>query len=123
MLEMGATAMQRNAPTDALDVYLVINIAEADDAERERARKDAERERARKDMAEPYRTLLGHFRHEVGHYFWERLVQHGLWLDAFRTLFGDERQDYGACLQAHLDEGPPTDWRERFVSGYVSAHP
>jgi hypothetical protein len=93
---------------------ITINVAEAD---------DVERERARQDMAEPYRTLLGHFRHEVGHYYWERLVQDGLWLDAFRTLFGDERQDYGACLQVHHAEGPPLDWRERFVSGYASAHP
>ena len=93
---------------------ITINTAEAD---------DAERERARKDMAESYRTLLGHFRHEVGHYFWERLARDGLWLDAFRTLFGDERQDYGACLQVHHDQGPPPDWQERFVSGYASAHP
>ena len=76
---------------------ITINIAEAD---------DAERERARKDMAEPYRTLLGHFRHEVGHYYWERLVRDGLWLESFRTLFGDERQDYGARLQAHHAAGP-----------------
>lgn len=93
---------------------ITINIAEAD---------DAERERARQDMAEPYRTLLGHFRHEVGHYYWERLVRDGLWLESFRTLFGDERQDYTACLQAHHGQGPPPDWQERFVSGYASAHP
>jgi hypothetical protein len=93
---------------------ITINIAEAD---------DAERERARKDMAEPYRTLLGHFRHEVGHYYWERLVRDGVWLESFRELFGDERQDYGACLEAHHAGGPPPDWQERFVSGYASAHP
>ena len=93
---------------------ITINLAEAD---------DVERERARRDMVEPYRTLLGHFRHEVGHYYWERLVRDGLWLDSFRTLFGDERQDYGACLQAHHAEGPPADWQERFVSSYASAHP
>jgi hypothetical protein len=93
---------------------ITINIAEAD---------DAERERARQDMAEPYRTLLGHFRHEIGHYYWERLVRDSLWLDAFRTMFGDERQDYAACLQAHHAAGPPPGWRERFVSGYASAHP
>ena len=93
---------------------ITINIAEAD---------DAERERARKAMAEPYRTLLGHFRHEVGHYYWERLVRHGVWLESFRELFGDERQDYGACLEAHHAGGPPPDWQERFVSGYASAHP
>jgi hypothetical protein len=93
---------------------ITINIAEAD---------DAERERVRRDNLEPYRTLLGHFRHEVGHYYWERLVRDGLWLEAFRTLFGDERQDYGAFLQAHRDEGPAPDWQERFVSSYASAHP
>ena len=93
---------------------ITINIAEAD---------DTERERARKDMAEPYRTLLGHFRHEVGHYYWERLVRDGLWLESFRELFGDERRDYGACLEAHHAEGPPPGWQERFVSGYASAHP
>jgi hypothetical protein len=93
---------------------ITINIAEAD---------DAERERARKDMAEPYRTLLGHFRHEVGHYYWERLVRDGFWAESFRELFGDERRDYGACIEAHHADGPPPDWRERFVSGYASAHP
>ena len=93
---------------------ITINIAEAD---------DAERERARQELGEPYRTLLGHFRHEVGHYYWERLVRDGLWLESFRPLFGDERQDYGTCLQTHHDEGPPSDWQERFVSGYASAHP
>jgi hypothetical protein len=93
---------------------ITINVVEAD---------DAERERARKDMAEPYRTLLGHFRHEVGHYYWERLVRDGIWLESFRELFGDERKDYGACLEAHHAGGPPPDWQERFVSGYASAHP
>jgi hypothetical protein len=92
---------------------ITINIAEAD---------DAERERIRSAMGEPYRTLLGHFRHEVGHYYWERLVRDGVWLEWFRTVFGDERQDYGACLQTHHDEGPPSDWQERFVSGYASTH-
>jgi hypothetical protein len=93
---------------------ITINIAEAD---------DAERERARKDMAEPYRTLLGHFRHEVGHYYWERLVRYGVWLESFRTLFGDERQDYGARLRAHHGWGPQPGWQQWFVSSYASAHP
>ena len=35
---------------------------------------DAVREQVREAMGEPYRTLLGHFRHESGHYFWDRLV-------------------------------------------------
>src|SRR5206468_1546856 len=63
-----------------------LNVAEAD---------DAERERRRNAMNEPYRTLLGHFRHEVGHYYWDRLVRDSDRLDGFRFLFGDERADYG----------------------------
>jgi hypothetical protein len=93
---------------------ITINIAEAD---------DAERERRRQDMAEPYRTLLGHFRHEVGHYYWDQLVQGKGWQEPFRELFGDERQDYGASLDAHHANGPPAYWQQHFVSAYASAHP
>jgi hypothetical protein len=93
---------------------ITINIAEAD---------DAERERRRQDMAEPYRTLLGHFRHEVGHYYWERLVRGGPWHEPFRALFGDESEDYAASLESHHANGPPADWQEHFVSAYASAHP
>ncbi len=35
---------------------------------------DAFREQTRAQFGEPYRTLLGHFRHEVGHYYWARLI-------------------------------------------------
>jgi hypothetical protein len=93
---------------------ITIDIAEAD---------DVQREHYRQGMAEPYRTLLGHFRHEVGHYYWERLVRDGPWLEPFRALFGDERQDYGSSLEAHYARGPLADWQERFVSGYAGAHP
>jgi hypothetical protein len=74
-------------------------------------------------MAEPYRTLLGHFRHEIGHHYWERLVRGGVWHDAFREMFGDERQDYGAALEAHYANGPVADWQDRYVSSYAGAHP
>ncbi|WP_369649721.1 MULTISPECIES: putative zinc-binding metallopeptidase [unclassified Variovorax] len=84
---------------------------------------DAVRERIRAEMREPYRTLLGHFRHEVGHYYWDLLVQPTPWLDEFRALFGDERADYAAALQRHYDQGPPPDWANRFVSSYASMHP
>jgi hypothetical protein len=100
--------------TGHADGLITINLAEAD---------DAERERMRQEMGEPYRTLLGHFRHEVGHSYWDRLVRNGLWLGSFRNLFGDDRQDYGACLERHHAEGPPPDWQERFVSAYATAHP
>jgi hypothetical protein len=84
---------------------------------------DLEREKRRVEMGEPYRTLLGHFRHEVGHYFWDVLVRDGGKLDACRAVFGDDTIDYGAALQRHYAEGPPPDWRENFVSAYAATHP
>lgn len=84
---------------------------------------DAERTRRRTAMGEPYRTLLGHFRHESGHYFWDRLVRDGGKLEECRAVFGDDRQDYGAALQRHYNEGAPANWQENFVSTYATAHP
>lgn len=84
---------------------------------------DPERERRRSDMGEPYRTLLGHFRHEVGHYFWDRLVRDRDGLAAFRATFGDESVDYGAALAAYYANGAPEGWQDRFVSAYATAHP
>lgn len=84
---------------------------------------DAERERNRVAMHEPYRTLLGHFRHEVGHYFWDRLVRDGGQLDACRALFGDDTLDYGQALQRHYEQGAPADWRSSFVTAYATMHP
>lgn len=93
---------------------ITIDLAEAD---------DVERERHRQDMAEPYRTLLGHFRHEVGHHYWERLVRNGQWHDGFRNLFGDERRDYGEALAMHYAKGPFPDWQQHHVSSYAACHP
>jgi len=93
---------------------ITINIAEAD---------DAEREKRRVRLHEPYRTLVGHMRHEVGHYYWDRLVRDAPRLERFRELFGDERKDYAQALQAHYMDGPPTDWQECFVSAYAASHP
>jgi hypothetical protein len=94
---------------------ITLNVAEAD---------DAERVRRREEMHEPYRTLLGHFRHESGHYYWDRLVDEGGRLEAFRAVFGDERQDYQQALQAHYARGGSLPgWQERFVSPYATAHP
>ena len=84
---------------------------------------DAERERRRKLMGEPYRTLLGHFRHEVGHYVWDRLVRDGGMLAACRRVFGDDSADYRKALAQHYAAGPPIDWQNRFVSAYATAHP
>jgi hypothetical protein len=84
---------------------------------------DAERERRRTQMHEPYRSLLGHFRHEVGHYFWDVLIRDGGRLDACRAVFGDDSQDYNMALQAHYQNGAPPDWQEHYVSQYASTHP
>jgi hypothetical protein len=100
--------------TGHVDGVITINAAEAD---------DAERERRRLAVHEPYRTLLGHFRHEVGHYYWDRLIRDANEQDRFRELFGDERQDYAQSLARHYQHGPPADWPARFVSAYASAHP
>ena len=93
---------------------ITINLAEAD---------DAERERRRHQMGEPYRTLLGHFRHEIAHYYWNILVANSPSIDKFRELFGDERADYGEALKDYYANGAPADWPERFVSAYASSHP
>jgi hypothetical protein len=84
---------------------------------------DAERERMRQQMGEAYRTLLGHFRHEVGHYYWDVLVRDGGRLDACRDLFGDDSQDYDQALQRHYAQGAPPDWQQHFISAYASSHP
>jgi hypothetical protein len=93
---------------------ITIDLAEAD---------DAERERRRRQMREPYRTLLGHFRHEIAHYYWVRLVAGSAELDEFRQLFGDERADYSRALQSYYASGAPADWAQHFVSAYAAAHP
>lgn len=93
---------------------ITLNLQEAD---------DAVREAVRAAMREPYRTLLGHFRHEVGHYYWDRLVWQTPWLEKFRQLFGDERQDYAESLRKNYEEGPPPQWWLSYVSAYASMHP
>ena len=93
---------------------ITINLAEAD---------DPERERLRLEMGEPYRTLLGHFRHEIAHYYWAQLVAPTARIEEFRALFGDERADYEAALDRHYAQGAPPNWAEHYVSRYASAHP
>jgi hypothetical protein len=96
------------------DGVITINVAEAD---------APFRERIRQELGEPYRTLLGHFRHEIGHYYWDRLVAGSTWRAPFAALFGDPDADYAAAVKQHYDNGPPADWPTRFVSAYASTHP
>jgi hypothetical protein len=96
------------------DGLITINIAEAD---------DAYREKMRNELGEPYRTVLGHVRHEIGHYYWDRLVRDSRWLLPFRALFGDERADYAAARTRHYELGPRRDWQSSCVSAYAAMHP
>jgi hypothetical protein len=84
---------------------------------------DATREERRLKLLEPYRTLLGHLRHEIGHYYWQRLVDGTPWIEPYRELFGDERQDYAQALSRHYEQGAPVNWGMYFVSAYASSHP
>lgn len=93
---------------------ITIALAEAD---------DVVREKSRVEMHEPYRTLLGHFRHETGHYFWDRLVRDRGRLDDCRAIFGDDRQDYAQALQRHYANGAPPDWQQSFATAYATSHP
>ena len=102
------------AMTGHEDGLISLRAAEAD---------DAVRESVRVSMGEPYRTLLGHFRHEIGHFYWKELVRDTATLEEARRLFGDEREDYAAALRRNYEQGPPPDWQDRFISTYASCHP
>ena len=84
---------------------------------------DPHREALRIRLGEPYRTMLGHLRHEIGHYYWLVLVDGSGELDEFRELFGDDRQDYGAALEAHYGTGPADGWADQHISHYATTHP
>lgn len=96
------------------DGLITLNATEAD---------EVQREIVRENLGEPYRTLLGHFRHEVGHYYWDTLVKDRAPLSEFRARFGDERGDYGTSLTKHYESGPPPDWAAHHISAYASMHP
>jgi len=94
---------------------MTLNLAEGD---------DVHREQLRVEMDEPYRTLLGHFRHEIGHYYFYRLVAPSqAYSDQFRALFGDPDADYHAALDRHYNEGTPPSWDGDYVSSYATMHP
>lgn len=93
---------------------VTIDLAEGD---------DAYRERMRSALDEPYRTMLGHFRHEVGHYYEWQLVERGGPIAQARALFGDERADYQAEVDRHYREGPPAGWESTHLTAYATMHP
>ena len=57
--------------------------------------------------------------HEVGHYYWDALIQDASVLDGLHVRFGDDREVYTAVLQRYYEHGPAPHWQSRFAS----AHP
>jgi hypothetical protein len=109
------SSVQRPVMTGHADGVITLDLSESD---------DVHREQRRAELGEPYRTLLGHFRHEIGHYYWPIIVEREpAKLDRYRQLFGDEREDYGKALERHYEHGAPSDWGESYVSAYATMHP
>ncbi|HKO49561.1 MAG TPA: putative zinc-binding peptidase [Polyangiaceae bacterium] len=99
--------------TGHCDGVVTINMKEAD---------SPSREQTRVAMGERYRTLLGHFRHESGHYYWDRLVKDGPQLEGYRALFGNEQEDYAEAVNRHY-ASPKQNWADEYVSAYATMHP
>lgn len=93
---------------------ITINVAEAD---------DSFRRQTQQEMKEAYRTLLGHFRHELGHFYWMQFQNSSEKISAFRQVFGDERNDYQIALKRFYRHGAISDWENHYISAYSSAHP
>jgi hypothetical protein len=94
---------------------ITLDLAESD---------DVHREQVRVDLGEAYRTVLGHLRHEIGHYYWPLLIEADPGrLEAYRTRFGDETVSYADELDRHYAQGPPPGWPESYVSAYATMHP
>jgi hypothetical protein len=108
------SSAQEPVTTGHADGLVTLDLAESD---------DDEREQRRVQMGEPYRTLLGHMRHEVGHFYFTVLVADDATRTAARAVFGDEREDYQAALDRHYAQGPPDDWADEHVSAYATMHP
>jgi hypothetical protein len=101
--------------TGHADGVITLDLAEAD---------PVAREQRRAQLDEPYRTVLGHMRHEIGHYYQPILAPEGSpAIERCRALMGDERADYAQAMERHYASGPPADWAERHVSAYATMHP
>ena len=93
---------------------ITVNLIEAD---------VVSREQQRISLGESYRTLLGHFRHESGHYYFGRLLANSSQLEHFRQLFGDERTDYQSALERYHHRKTPSERNQQFISDYAQSHP
>jgi hypothetical protein len=108
------SSAHENVMTGHENGVITLDLAEGD---------DVHREQLRVEMDEPYRTLLGHLRHEIGHYYFYRLIAPSSdYLARFNELFGDPDADYSEALDRHYRDGAPAGWQERFVSSYATMH-
>ncbi|MEX0942744.1 MAG: putative zinc-binding metallopeptidase [Pseudomonadales bacterium] len=112
--ELDAASEEERVRTGHINGTITVNIVEAD---------DLQRELTRLNLNEAYRSILGHFRHESGHYYWWRFVNNSTLLEPFRALFGDERTDYKKSISAYYTKGPSPNWQSAYVSAYASSHP
>ena len=108
------SSAERPVTTGHANGVITIDLAESD---------DARREARRAQLGEPYRTMLGHLRHELGHYMQPLVVVDDEAWAACRALFGDDRVGYRDALEHHYRDGPPVDWQDRYVSAYATMHP
>jgi hypothetical protein len=111
---MADTSSKDKVMTGHENGSITLNIEEAD---------EAARARHKQDLGERYRTLLGHFRHEIGHYYWEVLIRNAEPLKKYRELFGNEEMDYPEALKLYYKNGAPADWSNHFISPYAASHP
>ena len=96
------------------DGVIALDTAEAD---------PARREEVRTGLGEPYRSPLGHVRHELGHWYWAAYVGDRFSEESFRGVFGDERADYAEAIERHYGTPDDGSWQSQYVSFYASMHP
>jgi hypothetical protein len=111
---MGDIAGAEKIMTGHDNGVIALNIEEAD---------EGERVKHKLDLGEKYRTLLGHFRHEIGHYYWDVLIKNSTHLEKFRQLFGNEEKDYSEALDIYYKTETPANWNDSFISPYATSHP
>jgi hypothetical protein len=93
---------------------VTIDLAEGD---------DVIRVKMQREFREPFRTMLGHFRHEIGHYYEMLLVRDDDTIERTRAMFGDETAPYQAAIERHYRDGPPRGWEASYISSYATMHP
>ena len=108
------SSAEENVVIGHADGVITIDLAET---------RPEHREKVRVELDEPYRTMLGHLRHEVGHYYQWQIIVGGPLQERSRALFGDERKDYQTELDRHYSQGPPAHWEQDYISTYATMHP